>query len=100
MENTIENNKLIAEFMGLIYNEQRVKQWEDENGWRYEELLYHSSWDWLIPVIDKIYYTDEYISYKSSLSQFSERVWINTKFIEITYETVVDFIKWFNKQNN
>lgn len=45
-----ENNKLIAEFMG-VYSE--------ENGYDYTKIgnlgvSYHRSWDWLMPVIHKI----------------------------------------------
>ena len=41
----IEGNKLIAEFMGLsmLHNQTRL-----------ETLKYHSSWDWLMPVVEKI----------------------------------------------
>lgn len=95
MENTIENNRLIAKFMGLVYNEQRVKQWEDENGWRYEELLYHSSWDWLIPVVKDIKLLvceSEFVyRFRGKLESFE---------IESVWFAVVEFIKWYNEQKN
>ena len=41
MKNTKENNKLIAQFMGKeIYQ-------------KHHESNYHTSWDWLMPVIEK-----------------------------------------------
>jgi len=43
---TEESNKLIAEFMGVDIHEFVMnggKKWE-----------YHSSWDWLMPVVEKI----------------------------------------------
>jgi hypothetical protein len=45
-----EANKLIAEFMG-VYSE--------ENGYDYTEIgnrgvCYHTSWDWLMPVITRV----------------------------------------------
>lgn len=44
----IEGNKLIAEFMGM--GEKFLPMdYEHENGVRY-----HSSWDWLMPVVEKI----------------------------------------------
>ena len=42
-----EANKLIAEFMGSNLN--GLESWQYE-----EELQYHTSWDWLMPVIDKV----------------------------------------------
>lgn len=108
MENIIENNRLIAKFMGLKEQTDPTERWfglffdkgNRVGGSVKEPLLYHSSWDWLMPVVDKIYDTYEYTTYINNLGQFSEGVWVNTKFIEITYETVVDFIKWFNSQQN
>lgn len=50
-----EKNKLIAEFMGGYLNMDSV---QSSNEWIFpdfhtNELLYHSSWDWLMPVIEK-----------------------------------------------
>ena len=44
--NTQENNKLIAEFMGVgkLYEAQSSNQWNQ----------YHTSWDCLMPVVEKI----------------------------------------------
>lgn len=38
----MKDNKLIAEFMGL------------DGWWSENEFKYHSSWDWLMPVVEKI----------------------------------------------
>ncbi len=42
----MNNNKLIAEFMGVgkLHEAQSSNQWNQ----------YHTSWDWLMPVVDKI----------------------------------------------
>lgn len=40
----MENNKLIAEFMGAVGSPM----------YKPNEMKYHSSWDWLMPVIEKI----------------------------------------------
>ena len=42
-----EANKLIAEFMGSNLN--GLESWQYE-----EELQYHTSWDWLMPVITRV----------------------------------------------
>ena len=43
----IESNKLIAEFMGVEFMEASLDG-DDFN------LQFHTSWDWLMPVIEKI----------------------------------------------
>lgn len=67
----IENSKLISEFMGLnvkkvmlsynLYNQRgyRILKWgmnSEENLWIQlnKNNFYHSSWEWLMPVIEKI----------------------------------------------
>ena len=61
--NTTENNKLIAEFMGWKLQDNPTERWygsyKEQNGILHkntnkEPLLFHTSWDWLMPVVDKI----------------------------------------------
>ena len=52
-------NKLIAEFMGMEYlpNEwvtDGVIETGEKNQFQTEELIFHASWDWLMPVVRKI----------------------------------------------
>jgi hypothetical protein len=114
---TIADNKLIAIFMGGKTSEMNNKivqgyqniwlpihgicNWTTVDIGNGKTLQYHKSWDWLIPVIDKITSMDAYIKYKDhSSSQFSDGgIYINTKFIDNTYNDVVDFIKWYNNEN-
>lgn len=63
---TIEGNKLIAEFMGYyvtefngMYHFVRKEKKKPEHlnqvwEFRLEESKYHESWDWLMPVVEKI----------------------------------------------
>jgi len=46
-EETTNGNKLIAEFMGNTVHELDVPH-------ILEDTEYHTSWDWLMPVVDKI----------------------------------------------
>ena len=76
---------------------------EDEyENFAIEHLIFHSSWDWLIPVIDKIYSMNEYIEYKDYMNNIicDGGIDINTKFIQITFSDVVEFIKWYNNKIN
>ena len=79
-KNKMENNKLIAEFMGLEY-----------------ELQYHNSWDLLIPVAREVivrYQIDEEI--EIDYDELQSRVMDND--IERAYEEVVEFIKQYNNE--
>jgi hypothetical protein len=56
---TIQGNKLIAQFMGIlpdVYNPERYvsSTWPDTIFATPSEMRYHSSWDWLMPVVEKI----------------------------------------------
>jgi hypothetical protein len=81
-------------------------QIEGEDGWALvetgyifnEDLAFDSDWNWLIPVIDKIYndndYNWKYFSYNGSIAKIG-RLEITTS-INDTYEEVVNFIKYKN----
>ena len=112
----MKNNKLIAEFMGLpteVFKPSRITNYyhrEYNSGTWYEEheLSYEVSWDWLMPVINKIE-SDE--RYDVEILQYGTRILDNQKEIvnnianisfdkkiDHTYQAVVEFIK--NQKNN
>jgi hypothetical protein len=101
---TISGNMEIAKFMG--YNIYYVNGDAPcvTLGEEYQGCLisiwaeYHKSWDWLIPIIDKITSMDEYPKFKDYTSSIISEggIYINTKFIENTWEDVVKFIEWHN----
>ena len=95
-KNKMENNKLIAEFMGLQFSKGEYYRplynsgdWTPEN-----ELQYHTSWDWLMPVISKITRDEEYLEddYREHLMDI-----VPYGHIEDTYDAVVTFITEHNK---
>jgi hypothetical protein len=109
--NNIENNRLIAEFMG--YNEEIVN---DEiyftlpdmlESLSDEELHYHSDWNWLMEVVEKIENYNEYTNVLFTpqgceINCYIENGFLfsndcNTK-IEAVYNACIEFIKWYNKQ--
>ena len=47
-----EPNKLIAEFMGYVFVNGVYESPKDE--FHIDEMLYHTSWDWLMPVVEFI----------------------------------------------
>jgi len=73
----MDNNKLIAEFMGVkppLYME------------------YHISWDWLMPVAKKCINPEDNTEGWDNLA-----VALTTCNIEEVYQAVVEFIKEYNK---
>ena len=92
MEN-LENNKLIAEFMGYEAYEYRGHTMFifDEDNHRTElDLHYHTSWDWIMPVVEKVEQVHEGVPEELiNLSLFST--------IDEVYNAVVEFVKQQNK---
>ena len=97
-----------------------VKIGEDKYSWRIgcyeplkeEHLNYHSSWNWLMPVVEKIIkdnmtdFYDEFDMCKSdtffvtigSDGAYSSHGISKNSLIEATWLAVVEFIKWYNTQ--
>lgn len=103
----LESNKLISEFMDLEIISDGIS-WFDTN---YRPLgSYHSSWEWLMPVVEKIEkeYKHEvhiYAHYnwknpnRCTILTWKDDVIIYTSSkskIECVYEAVIEFIKLHN----
>ena len=92
------NNKLIAEFMGMTYgdpNDNSVMTQTTPQGNEIvpiESMNYHKSWDWLMPVISKCR------TESNSENDYWEGIYYTLEEcdIDITYSTVVNFIKRTN----
>ena len=102
-----ENNKIIAEFMGLNnLKDSKGDAWDYMNTGksiytlRTKNLHYESDWNWLMKVVEKIYqtdlYYDKYIDFNSSM--FSNgKIELSTN-KESVYNDCIDFINFYNKQ--
>ena len=130
MDNIVENNKLIAEFMGWKENkDMKVKlisggityyfQKNDE-ACIPETMCYHSDWNWLMTVVEKIEnikIKDYSISTDITDDKTFINVWhygdggkwsilisnLNEEYkdfnkMQRTYKAVVKFINFYNKQ--
>ena len=93
-------NKLIAEFMGVnIITIDDVRKNKNPyissaDGYLEDDIKYHSSWDWLMPVISKITKDERYIE-----NEYRESIMDVTPYgnKEDAIKTVVEFIKWHNE---
>ena len=90
----MKDNKLIAEFMGLESFKASLASLHkgkiNLNVDVYEQAQYHTSWDWLMPVVGKItrderYWENDYREHLMDIIPYAH--------IEDTYDAVVEFIK-------
>lgn len=111
---TKENNEVIAKFMGLILSDKpiaglghNILWWFTKRPFLWDErvcnefqLKYHSSWEWLMPVVEKIW---ELNGNRCSLFYFEP----NEKTLLVSYEphstnindcflAVIAYINWYN----
>ncbi len=121
-----KGNKLIAEFMGWEFHskngfeyyvnnkDRKIPCWgEYSSKIPIEDFDYHLSWDWLMPVVDKIeatfnsIYTDirkglpikkgKYYTYIEVDGENYTHAYYGKTKLEATYKAVIEFIKWYNK---
>jgi len=92
-----EENKLIAEFMGYALDtttkEYYVPKYNSGDWFTIDELLFHDSWDWLMPVVEKC---KEYNN-KRLMSNIEKRL-INVDLLGV-YKNVIDFINHERRNN-
>jgi len=97
----MNDNKLIAEFMELEvtpkYNpkEYYVKEYNSGEWYLPEEMQYHASWDWLIPVAQKL--IDVYISIDEQDEQDLQQSILYDR-VDVVYQIVVEVIKKYNNE--
>lgn len=95
-QNIAENNKLMAEFLGNT--ETHIK-----NFGGIEKTKYHSDWNWLMSVVDKIESLGYLVEIRENVCfiKTSEQDYFSeleeTK-RQAVYKACVEFIKWYNKQ--
>ena len=125
----MENNKLIAEFMGLkpkmespdvyVFNDMpyfsvRENNPEDVMNAIVKYSKYDSDWSWLMEVVEKIeslptmkdngnfffeIHQDSVTVFNSTRMDIIIEVMGQGSRINNTYQAVIEFIQWYNKQN-
>lgn len=121
----IDNNTLIAKFMvpdqiDNIRDHNRIvfkKPIDNQSTWFLDELLYHKSWDWLMPVVEKIEDLDpnSRVTHTYSVditgngTTISPNIWggddrwmirhnSRNRRLRNTYDAIIEFINWYNKK--
>ena len=129
MKNIVENNKLIAEFMGVfdkILSTGNIHSWSDapfyyttedtrekviKNISKYSK--YSKDWNWLMKVVEKIESIEDGIYQVDILQEGCKilkkcsllidktvsKLEPDTTKIKSVYLACVEFIKWYNEQN-
>ena len=104
---SIESNKLIAEFMNipLITSEEFVNELKEQrkNGIQYsinksilEDLTYHSDWNSLMEVIEKIVDICLHLDSMEMYYNITDSI----PSIDTTYNACIEFIEWYNENKN
>lgn len=109
---TTENNKLLAEFMGftLGHPDKNETRWKNcwfttSNGtWnsRIDILHFNTDWNWLMEVIEKI---RGIVNTELSVDDFDKHRGLEQRLnpynydIQSIYNGCIEFIKWYNLQN-
>ena len=88
----MKDNKLIAEFMRMELGDDKTMYYDDAENLHpptpINELKFHSSWDWLMPVVKKCMRTGENTDYWDDIFDA-----LSLLSISAVYEEVVEFIK-------
>ena len=118
---TIDNNKLIAEFMGYPKKQlnKGVARLEENkfvwgqiyynigDKWYREDVLqYHEDWNWLMKAVEKINDFNNVVSINQNhvliINNVRSEVIVDIvagDMLEATYNAVIEFIKYYNNEN-
>jgi hypothetical protein len=93
----MKDNKLIAEFMGLQFSKgEYYRPLFNSGDWISEdELHYHTSWDWLMPVVVECF---ERLGNTDTIDYMRLNDALLTCNIDELYNAVVEFIEEHNVQ--
>tara|TARA_R110000824_G_scaffold28206_6_gene95072 strand:- start:1806 stop:2102 length:297 start_codon:yes stop_codon:yes gene_type:complete len=91
----MNDNKLIAEFMGhepIVKGDDVYYELNEIRLTSADDLRYHTSWDWLMPVVEKIMWDNDIED--NQCTNIADAL-CDAK-IDRVYEAVVDFIREYN----
>ena len=116
-----QDNKLIASFLGQTSTNYEFPQYEfqqfgyiksngdwEDTFWA-SELKFHSDWNWLMEVVEKIESKGFDVHINTCVCRISDvgedrfediETFNSNNKIQAVYSGVVEFIKWYNNQTN
>jgi hypothetical protein len=99
-EYIMKDNQIIAEFMGMELGDDKTMYYDDAENLHpptpINELKYHTSWDWLMPVANEIIKSRDEQNTDWDLTDLKYA--LQTTNIEYVYKAVVKFINEYNKR--
>lgn len=113
--NTTEKNEIIAEFIGLELFKNLLSSLH--NGKIsldidiYKQCKFDTDWNWLMSVVEKIESLGYTVTIAGVMCKVTKVLDIENSIVsyvlgdksrklELVYITIVDFIKWYNENNN
>lgn len=105
-EEIFEGNQLLAEFMGYVNTtpaDPDFNIYENSSGEMLEamSMKYHSSWDWLMEVVQKIWgitnCSDSIFRFTVGYKTYIMLENNTGKHIEVCWNACLAFIKWYNQ---
>ena len=99
----MKENKLIAEFMGVVFHDDENQYYSSDGMYIDDTLKYHTSWNWLMPVIEKIG-IDYFHTLSSTIEMLAEYyykdAWDNQDGLEGIEEFHKAVVFWIENNNN
>jgi hypothetical protein len=107
----MEDNKLIAEFLGYKPNTNGVYPIvciNEGKGWHLETMKFNYDWNWLMQVVEKIESFGHDVFINTCLCRITDvgldifediECFVNNNKRQATYNACVEFVKWYNEQN-
>ena len=106
-EEIIKGNKLIAEFEHRKFFGNLIDKFGEGTFNELPEMKYHTSWSWLMPVVEKIESKGYCVFIQNDccwmqVGRAGMRLPIITNLadckIDAVYKTIIEFITWYNTQ--
>lgn len=92
-----EGNRLIVKYYGYFADKEAVVV--NMRGYAYDQLKFHESYDWIMPVVHKICEQINCRSVPSSpIEQYARKIatmHLNNS-VESVWHSVLDYIVWYN----